>query len=102
MVGSGGFVHNLRSLTGWVADAPEPKWSSDFGDWVHRRLVEGRNEELLDHRKLAPHGAYAHPTEEHFLPLFVALGAGGKGAKARLPHPSTIYGSQRIDAYAFG
>lgn len=101
VLGSGGFVHNLRALTRWVADAPEPQWSSDFGDWVHDRLAGGRTEELLNYRTLAPHAAYAHPTEEHFLPLFVALGAGGDGAKARRLHRSVLYGSQRMDAYAF-
>ena len=102
VLGSGGFVHNLRALTRWVIDAPEPQWSSDFGDWVHDRLERGNIPELLEYRRLAPNGAYAHPTEEHFVPLFVALGAGGEGAKARRLHRSVMYGSQRMDAYAFG
>ena len=101
VLGSGGFVHNLRTLTRWVVDAPEPQWSSDFGDWVHERLAEGRTEELLDYRRLAPNAVYAHPTEEHFLPLFVAFGAGGPGTKPHRLHRSVMYGSQRMDAYAF-
>jgi 4,5-DOPA dioxygenase extradiol len=101
VLGSGGFVHNLRTLTRWVVDAPEPQWSTDFGDWVHERLAQGRAEELLDYRRLAPNAALAHPTEEHFLPLFVAFGAGGKEAQGHRLHRNVMYGSQRMDAYAF-
>jgi 4,5-DOPA dioxygenase extradiol len=43
----------------------------------------------------------AHPEEEHFLPLFVALGAGGAKAKAKRLHESTTFGTLRMDAYAF-
>ncbi|MBX6366987.1 MAG: dioxygenase, partial [Rhodospirillales bacterium] len=39
-----------------------------------------------------------HPTEEHFLPLFVALGAGGRAERL---HSSTSMGALRMDAYAF-
>ena len=101
VLGSGGFVHNLRTLTRWVVDAPEPQWSRDFGDWIHDRLTSGRTEELLDYRTRAPNGVQAHPTEEHFLPLFVAFGAGGEGARPDRLHQGTMFGSQRMDAYAF-
>jgi 4,5-DOPA dioxygenase extradiol len=63
--------------------------------------MEGRTTHLIDYRKLAPHAAMAHPEEDHFLPIFVALGAGGEGAKARRLHSSTTFGSLRMDAYAF-
>ncbi|MSP94067.1 MAG: hypothetical protein EXR00_02260 [Alphaproteobacteria bacterium] len=65
-------------------------------------MVQGRYHDLAHYRARAPYGAHANPTEEHFLPLFVALGAGGEGAKARRLHSSACFGSQRMDAYAFG
>lgn len=102
ILGSGGFVHNLRTLTRWQLDAEEPVWSSEFGDWVHAALMQGRTPDLAAYRDRAPYGAHAHPSEEHFLPLFVALGAGGEGAKATRLHKSACFGSQRMDAYAFG
>ena len=54
--------------------------------------------ELVDYRKLAPDAARNHPTEEHFLPLFVALGAGGRAERL---HSSATMGALRMDAYAF-
>ena len=102
ILGSGGFVHNLRTLTRWQLDAPEPSWSAEFGDWVDAALMQGRTADLASYRVRAPYGAHAHPSEEHFLPLFVALGAGGEGAKATRLHKSACFGSQRMDAYAFG
>jgi 4,5-DOPA dioxygenase extradiol len=102
VLGSGGFTHNLRSLDWSGIDAPEPSWTAEFSDWVHAALLEGRTADLLAYRTRAPHGARAHPSEDHFLPLFVALGAGGEGATRKRLHKSTTYGGLRMDAYAFG
>jgi 4,5-DOPA dioxygenase extradiol len=57
---------------------------------------------MLRYRQLAPHAGRNHPTEEHLLPLFVALGAGGQDAPVRRLHSSTTHGVLRMDAYAFG
>lgn len=100
-VGTGSYTHNLRTMTRGQLDAPEPQWCREFSDWIHAGLTEGRTSDLLAYRKLAPHAVQAHPTDEHFLPLFVGLGAGGEGAKAERLHRSTTFGSLRMDAYAF-
>jgi 4,5-DOPA dioxygenase extradiol len=42
-----------------------------------------------------------HPTEEHLLPLFVALGAAGESARATRLHASSTWGTLRMDAYRF-
>jgi 4,5-DOPA dioxygenase extradiol len=73
----------------------------EFSDWAHAALTQGRTPDLVNYLKLAPHAAMAHPEEEHFLPLFVALGAGGAKAKAKRLHESTTFGTLRMDAYAF-
>ena len=101
IVGSGSWTHDLRSVVRWVEDAPEPDWVRDFADWTDAALTEGRTEDLKAYRVLAPEAPHNHPTEEHFLPLFVALGAGGGGPARRL-HRSTTYGVLHMDAYAFG
>jgi 4,5-DOPA dioxygenase extradiol len=101
VAGTGSFTHNLRTMARGQLDAPEPAWSREFSDWIDAGLTEGRISDLLAYRRLAPHAAQAHPTDEHFLPLFVGLGAGGEGAKAERLHRSTTFGSLRMDAYAF-
>ena len=98
ILSSGGFVHNLRQLDRTGMDAPEPAWSAAFGDWMHKALIEGRDDDLANYRRLAPEAARAHPSEEHLMPLFVAYGA---GAKATRLHTSTTFGSLRMDAYSF-
>lgn len=98
VLASGGFTHNLRELAWGGGDGAEPAWVTRFSDWIDAALVEGRVEDLLAYRRLAPDAARNHPTEEHLLPLFVALGAGGRAERL---HSSTTMGALRMDAYAF-
>jgi 4,5-DOPA dioxygenase extradiol len=101
VIGTGSFTHNLRTMARGQLNAPEPAWSCEFSDWIHAAILDRRVADLLAYRGLAPHAAQAHPTEDHFLPLFVALGAGGEGAKPERLHRSTTFGSLRMDCYAF-
>ena len=101
IAGSGSWTHNLAYFRGQAEDAGEPDWVLKFADWADAALTEGRIEDLINYRALAHEAAHNHPTEEHFLPLFVALGAGG-GAPARRLHRSTTFGILHMDAYAFG
>ena len=68
---------------------------------MDRALLAGRRDDLLSYRARAPYGAELHPTEEHLLALFVAIGAAGEGQARRL-HRSCTYGGLRMDAHAFG
>ncbi|HEX3484482.1 MAG TPA: class III extradiol ring-cleavage dioxygenase [Micropepsaceae bacterium] len=102
VIGTGSFTHNLRALDRRQMDGLEPAWSVAFSDWIHAALTEGRTADLLSYRTLAPHAVQAHPTDDHFLPLFAALGAGGEGAKPERLHKSATFGSLRMDDYAFG
>ncbi|MDE2334004.1 MAG: dioxygenase [Rhodospirillales bacterium] len=101
MLGSGSFTHDLRRFRGQAIDAPESDDVTAFSDWMDAAIGHGDTEALLAYRSRAPHAADEHPTEEHLLPLFTALGAGGAGAVRRL-HRSTEYSILRMDAYAFG
>jgi 4,5-DOPA dioxygenase extradiol len=98
ILGSGGFVHNLRQLDWHGSGAAEPQWSAAFAEWTHNALLDGREDDLANYRRLAPEAARAQPTEEHFMPLFVAYGAGGKATRL---HRSVTFGSLRMDAYSF-
>ncbi len=101
IIGSGSFTHDLRRFRGQAVDAPESADVTAFSDWMDAAIGRGDTEALLAYRSLAPHAADEHPTEEHLLPLFTALGAGGTGAARRL-HRSTEYSILRMDAYGFG
>ncbi|MEP7210218.1 MAG: class III extradiol ring-cleavage dioxygenase [Alphaproteobacteria bacterium] len=102
IVGSGSYTHDLSAFrsTGGVLDAPERDWVHVFAEWMTEALQEGRIDDLLAYRRLAPEAVHNHPTEEHLLPLYVALGAGPISVH-RL-HTSTTYGILRMDAFAFG
>jgi 4,5-DOPA dioxygenase extradiol len=101
VVGSGSLTHNLYEFRGQEVDAPVPGWVSGFESWMKARLEASDRAALLDYRRSAPHAEKNHPTEEHLLPLFVALGAAGPGAQARLLHASVEHGVLAMDAYAF-
>ncbi len=97
ILGSGGFVHNLNTID-WNGGR-EPEWSRAFADWAHEKLLARDEAALADYRSRAPNAAKAHPSEEHFMPLFVAYGAGGTTVE-RL-HTGATFGSLRMDAYSF-
>lgn len=101
VIGSGAFTHNLRRLRRVAPDAPPPPDVVAFVDWMHAALQQNRIDDLLAWHDKAPYAEAQHPTDEHLLPLFVALGAGGDGASATRLHASTTYGALRMDAYAF-
>lgn len=101
VIGSGGFVHNLGDLDWSQRDAPMPDWAAEFAGWMHEKLAAGDHEALLDWQAQAPHAKHAHPTVEHLMPLFVALGAAGEAPTARTIHRSHEMGSLALDAFAF-
>lgn len=101
VVGSGGFVHNLGDLDWQHPQAPLTPWAREFGDWMHTMLAAHDIDALLDWHERAPHAAHAHPTVEHLMPLFVALGAGGESPQVRTLHRSHEFGSLALDAFAF-
>jgi 4,5-DOPA dioxygenase extradiol len=101
VIGSGSLTHDLRRFRGQGVDAPEAADVTQFADWFDAALSQGRTADLLAYRRLAPYAAQQHPTEEHLLPLYVALGAAGDGAHAARLHASANYGILRMDAYEF-
>ncbi len=76
IIGSGFMTHGLPYIRDWSIDAKAPGWSSEFDAWAAERLAKGDIDSLAAYKDLAPAVQYAHPTVEHFTPLFVALGAG--------------------------
>jgi 4,5-DOPA dioxygenase extradiol len=98
---SGSFTHDLGRFRGQDIGAESPKDVTAFAAWFNAALLEGRIDDLLSYRRLAPAARENHPTEEHLLPLYVALGAAGESPRAEHLHGSSTYGVLRMDAYAF-
>lgn len=76
IMGSGFLTHGLPFLRDFRFDAPPPGWSTEFDLWAGEALDRGDVDALAGFRQ-APGAKYAHPTTEHFAPLFVSLGAAG-------------------------
>lgn len=87
LVGSGSMTHNLRELRREAG--PADPYVTEFCGWVHDTLMAGDLEAMLDYRARAPHAVRAHPTDEHFLTLYFALGAAAWG-QPQGPKPSYI------------
>lgn len=73
IVGSGSLTHNLYEFRQSGSKAAD--YAIEFTQWIRQAVTRNDLERLVNYRQLAPHAERAHPTEEHFLPLLVALGA---------------------------
>ncbi len=101
IIGSGSMTHDLSEFRGNGVSDPAPDWVNSFADWVHASLTSSATDDLLDYRRRAPFAVKNHPTEEHLLPLYAALGAAGAQAHAERLHASSTYSILRMDVYAF-
>jgi 4,5-DOPA dioxygenase extradiol len=100
ILASGAITHNFAWLD-WNAgnDRPALPKARAFADWVAEQLTARNVSALLDYRS-APHGAESHPSEEHLLPLFVALGAADADPPERY-RPDFAYAGLAMDAYVW-
>lgn len=80
VIGSGHATHNLRDWMLRRGPGEPLPYAAAFAHWLEQHLAAHDEAALLDYRAEAPEAARAHPTEEHFLPLFVAWGAAGTRA----------------------
>ena len=106
MLGSGSLTYDLRRLFGVkpppAVDAAEIAECAGLRGWVAERSAAGDCEALLDYRRRAPLGVAMHPTDEHWLPFYIATGAGGFDARPQWLHEAVTYGCVAMGAYAFG
>ena len=98
IVATGSITHNFGWLDWQQRGNPVPQ-AQAFADWVASHAAAQDVAALLDYRA-APHGAAAHPTEEHLLPFFVALGA-ADGDRPTRHRPPFAYGGLAMDAYVW-
>lgn len=100
IMATGSMTHNLRLLDRNDRDPPAD-WASAFSEWMAQKLHQRDDAALLDYRRQAPFAAQNHPTDEHLLPLYVALGAATPGEPADRIHASFAHGSLAMDSYSF-
>lgn len=100
IMGSGGATHNLEEMSNHSADAEPPDYVADFDNWLEKSVTRGRSDTLIRFLEAGPSARRNHPfPAEHFLPLFVPLGAAGQGTPGRLLHRSFTYGVLSLAAY---
>ena len=97
IIGSGHTTHNLRERSNGGPAA----YAHEFQEWVKEKIEARDFDSLVNYRALNPNGVRAHPTDEHFLPLFVALGAAKGNYKAKRLYDQVEMGSLAMDAYLF-
>lgn len=102
VIGSGNITHNLRDyMIARQNGGQTPGYVREFPEWMSSHLQSGDINALLGYREQAPGAVQAHPTDEHLLPLYVALGAAGQDAAVHRFHAGISDYVLAMDAYTF-
>ena len=103
IIASGGTVHNLRAVR-FQDDGNIDEWAYDFDDWLANHLKQWDLDSLFNYSSLAPNVQLAVPPNgnEHFIPIFYAMGAADDSRKAKLVHRSYRYGNLSHSIWQFG
>jgi 4,5-DOPA dioxygenase extradiol len=101
IIGAGQITHNLRELNLTAQPGEEVAWTKAFVDWMQQRISNLDKDALLDYRRAAPYAQRAHPTDEHLLPLFTAIGAAGKSPQVEHLNLGISFGTLAWDSYVF-
>ncbi len=100
ILGSGSLTHNLRE---YQPHAPQAAaYAREFSDWIRQAVLRRDTAALTRYRQAAPHAERAHPTDEHFLPLLVALGASRAGDAVEAIDGGITDGVLSMDCFAWG
>ncbi|WP_309484838.1 DODA-type extradiol aromatic ring-opening family dioxygenase [Bacillus aquiflavi] len=99
IIGSGGITHNLREI-GWGETEPY-QWSFEFDSWVIDQVLKWDTKSLFNYEEEAPHAKRAVPRNEHFIPLFMAMGSADNMKKASIIYRGYRYGSLSMIVFKF-
>jgi 4,5-DOPA dioxygenase extradiol len=97
IIGSGSMTHNLGEFRGPSSTVAD--YVLAFEAWVRQAVLANNLDAMVNYRSLAPSAQRAHPTEEHFLPLLVALGAQRSGDKVQSLDGGVTYGMLSMDSF---
>lgn len=100
ILASGGMTHNLYEFR--QAGSVAADYAVAFTHWIRQAVTRHDIELLVNYRQLAPHAQRAHPTEEHFLPLLVALGARTDQEILQVLDGGIDHGVLSMESYAWG
>lgn len=101
ILGSGNATHNLSAIQ-WQNDAVQPpEWVQVFVNWLFKAITEGKQSELIDYKSRAPEALKNHPTPEHFLPLFVPMGAIAENTHGQVLHDTISFQVLSMAAFAW-
>ncbi len=100
IIASGHMTHNLMEYMRPGGKRPPPD-SLAFRNWAHAQLMHGDGEPLLDWLRAGPGATSAHPTPEHYLPLFEALGAAGAAHRTQWLGGGWVSDALAADNYLF-
>ncbi|MBP6483965.1 MAG: dioxygenase [Rhodoferax sp.] len=99
IVASGSMTHNLYEIR--QPDAKPEPYAQEFAAWVRTAVLAHAVHPLINYRTEAPHAARAHPTQEHFLPLLVALGAQQDGDTVQVLDGGITHGVLSMESYVW-
>lgn len=99
ILASGGLVHNLGALKS--EGLPPDEWALSFDNGLFEHLQSRDLHALFNYATDSEHAKMAHPTDEHLMPLFVAIGAGWSEGVTKKIHHSFSYGNLSMTSYAF-
>ncbi|RBA52181.1 dioxygenase [Stutzerimonas zhaodongensis] len=99
IIGSGSLTHNLYEFRGYDGDPAE--YVKNFADWFSQALRAADMPALFDYRRNAPDAERAHPSDEHLMPLFLALGAAGEHYEMEVLEGGIAHGVLAMDSYLF-
>ena len=100
IVASGSMTHNLYEIR--QPDAKPEGYAWEFAAWVRTAVQAHAVQPLINYRAEAPHAARAHPTQEHFLPLLVALGVQQDGDTVQVLDGGITHGVLSMESYVWG
>ncbi len=100
IVASGSMTHNLYEIQ--QSDAKPEAYAREFAAWVRTAVQARAVQPLINYRTEAPHAARAHPTQEHFLPLLVAIGTLQDGDTLQVLDGGITHGVLSMESYVWG
>lgn len=100
IVGSGSMTHNLYEFR--HSSAQPEAYVQEFTTWVQAAVLAKGVQQLVDYRAEAPHAQRAHPSEEHFLPLLIAMGAVTETDQVTVLQGGITNGVLSMESYAWG